>query len=199
MSANPISVVIYSLTFHTVWDLPSSQYDEWCLVETWTFSYYVVRLWILFTTSVLVSFLWHYSIRVEGSLSHYYQMKVEVQFHSASVDTWVGKISCYCHEGGGVLAPHVVSTATTVEVALLLLGSGESPHSLLVSSESPRWGEKEVLITARWGWKPRLPTISNDIAKAWGRPCYQTVGMKVLAPYLAFSDTTMAWCWDVLL
>ena len=45
-------------------------------------------------------------------------------------------------------------------------------------------------MTATWRWEPRDPTIANDTAKVWRRPCYQTAGMKVQAPYLAFSDTT---------
>ena len=88
---------------------------------------------------------------------------------------------------------HMFSATTAMQVALLPLGSDDSPDSLLMSPESPPptpGGEKEVPVTATWGWKPRLPNISNDTAKVWRRPRYQTVGLKVLAPYLAFSDTT---------
>ena len=52
-------------------------------------------------------------------------------------------------------------------------------------------------MTATCGWEPRVPTIANDKAKMWRRPGYQTAGMKVRAPCLAFSDTT-GQLWSVL-
>ena len=63
-----------------------------------------------FIHSFCLSFLWRYSFRVHESQSHYYQVEMEVQFQSSSVDTWFGKTSCYSSDGVRVLAPPVVST-----------------------------------------------------------------------------------------
>ena len=82
------------------------------------------------------------------------------------------------------------STTTAMQVACYRWAVMTALFTNVPRVTPPAGGEKEVPMTATWGWKPRLPTISNDTAKVWRRPHYQTVGLKVLAPYLAFSDTT---------
>ena len=85
---------------------------------------------------------------------------------------------------------HMFSTTTAMQVACYRWAVMTALFTNVPRVTPPAGGEKEVPMTATWGWKPRLPTISNDTAKVWRRPHYQTVGLKVLAPYLAFSDTT---------
>lgn len=63
------------------------------------------------------------------------------------------------------------------------------------TTATPFREECGCLVTALWGWKYRLPAWSPRILWwGWGDICY-LVGIKVSAPYLAFSDTTWAHGW----
>lgn len=80
-----------------------------------------------------------------------------------------------------VLALHVVSTDKVVGVALLLLGHSSHPDSLLGLCDTTSVGrEKLWLVTASCGWKSRLLPLFS-----W------PMGMKVPAPFLTFSGSTL--------
>lgn len=50
---------------HSVWDLHWSYYDEWISIETWTFGYYAMTLWLLFELpSALTALFWYHSYRM---------------------------------------------------------------------------------------------------------------------------------------
>lgn len=90
----------------------------------------------LFKPAVLVDFLSCSSGRSgagQGTTLFYYcQMEIEVRiFPWPPLTPEVGMTPFYCWLGIGVPAPHLVSTDTAMEMALLLLGDGESAASPL--------------------------------------------------------------------
>lgn len=84
----------------------------------------------------------------------------------------------------------MTSTDTTLRVALLPLGSGESPDSPvgLLWHHTSREGEFLVLLGGSESQTPYnvcIDTVDRD-----GRSLFQLTGMEVLDPYSAFSDIT---------
>lgn len=90
---------------------------------------------IIFKLAVLVGFLSCSSGRGGAgqgkTLFYYCQMEIEVLvFHWLLLTPEVGVIPCYCWVMG-IPAPYVASTDPAVEMALVLLGGGESAASPL--------------------------------------------------------------------
>lgn len=91
------------------------------------FGYYVMRLCVLFESSVLADFVDSRDGERRCLVTHRlgYKSKFPACSLFASVDTRVGSSLL----GMIVLPPHLVSTDTSLRVALLLLGDGQSPDT----------------------------------------------------------------------
>lgn len=129
---------------------PGFLYDEWFCIETWTFWYYIMRLWIVFKPSVLTGFLWLCSVRGRmGAAS-----LLPSRGTSPGVPLGQGRAPCYCWVGLGVtsspccLYQHSSRVCLHVEVLTL--------HGLLWHHLSVE--EEEHLVTAGCRCKSILPT-----------------------------------------
>lgn len=122
--------------FHSVWDLLGSWNDKWFSIETWTFSYSILRFCGLFKPSTLASSLWHCSSWGRRDAASPWKDGGRSQGSSLSLcgQQTSRRVPYYCWAVAGVPASHMVSIDTTVEVALLLLDGGESHVSLQASS-----------------------------------------------------------------
>lgn len=79
------------------------------------------------------------------------------------------------------------------EVASLLLGSSESLDSSSGFVRDHHSEEEEHLITARWMWSPGSPHGIHCHHRG-NSGSYHPMGMKVLTPYSAFSNTSL---WEI--
>ena len=143
-------------------------------------------------------------------LCHYGQMDLGIQFsHLASIGTQDGRSFSLLLGRGRVLSPHQASTGTflsgsdgytcyfsphgstdiTDGMASLLLSGDESPDFPLSRPLSPpQWGrEGASLLHGKNGSPGSTYGLLDTVHR--GR-LYNLVEMKVLAPHLAFSDTT---------
>lgn len=110
------------------------------------------------------------------------QAKVEAQFHSASLDTWVGGIACDAGRGGEFW-PFPWSSMPPLGGGPLLLGHEKISHSLLRIlwpyliwerwniTLPPCWVESRLCV-----WSPRTQQSCG------GRPSYQQWGQKSQLP-----------------
>lgn len=152
---NSISIGIYWLSFHTIWDFPASWYDQWFLG--------VIRLGILFTPSVPAGFLWYYRIRVEGwavsSLPGAGRRPVPLSL--CLYLSW--KDSLWLPGGDGSSGPSCGTQCHPLGGGPLLLGNGKSPDSLLASSDITPSGREEALHYYHVGVEVQAPhLVSTD-------------------------------------
>ena len=144
-----LGVGIYQLFFYLAGDLLSSSYNEKFSIQTWMFSYYVMRFWILFKSSVTAGLHGHCSSRRRG----------------------------HCHitarRGGSPSSPHGLHWHLVGRCSLWPLGGGGSPGSPQVL----HWHHRLVLgeaVTTQRGWKSPLLTRPSLIPPQWqgGAPLY---------------------------
>lgn len=96
-----LGLATFDWIFHPVWDFFSSFWnDKKYLFETWTFSYYVMRPWVIFKPPVLIGFLWHSfdKRRVAASL---------LPGRSSRADSSISL--CWHHQGGPITAGKVLT------------------------------------------------------------------------------------------
>lgn len=122
---------------HPSWDFPSS-WEKMTLSKLVPDILVIIRLQLLFKSSLLGGFLWHHAARERVMLPCHCQVGVEVQsLHMVSIETPEDGEVCCCLIRTKVLAPHLAfSDITTV------------------------WGRagRRIPSPAGWGWKSRLPT-----------------------------------------
>lgn len=106
--------------------------------------------------------------------------------HPGSVDTWSEGSSFRWMSG--TFSSAAISTDITVEMALLLLVDGESPHtSLDIFWHCPNREEEECLIIAGLGWNYRLSHGLQEYCVREGAH-YWSAGVNIPSSCLAFSD-----------
>lgn len=194
--------------YHAIWDLPGSWYDKWSSNETWTCSYYVIRLWMLFKLLFYMAFYVTALSREGGGWGVppcYCLVKAEVQVSQlASNDAWGGSPH-YCWVQVGVQASCTVSTDNALEGSFVTTGrwwnislsnkplltqpqSGRevAPHCCWVGMEvqTPHWhnvgvGEREGSQPNRRKEVPALWLAFSDI---------------ILMVVLGYFDTAL-WGW----
>ena len=150
------------LIVHSRWNFLGSSDEELQSFETGHFCYNVMILWILFTSSVVLTCLDSSLLQEEGGTALLLPGgSRNPSPRLAFVDTWVGQGFLIIRVEVGVLVPHVISTDTTSWAkwwgVWLSVGGDEYPDSLfglpwLLPNESTGF-----LLTASWRWRCRLP------------------------------------------
>lgn len=163
------------------------------LIKSWTSAVLrVTRLWVLLTPSLLAGFFWHSPIGIKGC---------------CPATAREGKRVCghYCCAHGGVLAPHCPALLSPWQK-----GVGLPPYCLSLTFRVwPYYCLKSVIPDSPLGLSCNHPgrkpegclhivLVGGNIGSLWPRTPWERAphclleGMKVPAPHLAFSDTTLA-------
>lgn len=129
------------------------------MIFSWkqSFSYYVLRLLILFKPLVLVGILRHLSGRGRGALPHYYQVEIDVQVTTQPPLTAKKGCPHSCCTVVGVQAPLKITNTMEGQTHYWPAGM-KIPASYLAFPDTTPMVMLRPLITGSWGWKSRFST-----------------------------------------